>query len=127
MISRVFESVANGKVTYPYLVFLLVFFGAPAAVLAFRLRREIARHWRTGLWLLLPVCTAGLFWDWLSWRTGLWRYDTAPTLGLWIGGLPVEEFAGFYILGSAFMFLVTLAVLRRTRRCSSTIPTSATR
>jgi lycopene cyclase domain-containing protein len=67
------------------------------------------------LWLLAFVYTAGWFWDWLSWRTGLWRYDTAPTLGLWITGLPVEEFVGFYLLATAFMFLVVLAIFRRTR------------
>jgi lycopene cyclase domain-containing protein len=112
---------------YPYLGFLLIFFGVPALVLAFYVRREIARYWRTGVWVLASVYAGGFFWDWLSWRTGLWRYDTAPTLGLWIGGLPVEEYAGFYILSSAFMFFVALATLRRKRRCSNTAPTSATR
>ena len=100
---------------YPYLVFLLIFFGAPTLLLAWRMRREIVRYRRTALWLLPFVFTAGWFWDWLSWRTGLWRYDTAPTLSWWIAGLPVEEFLGFYVLGTAFMFLVVLAVLRRTR------------
>ena len=100
---------------YPYLLFLLVFFGLPALPLAWLARREIAQYRRTALWLLAFVYTAGWFWDWLSWRTGLWRYDTAPTLGLWITGLPVEEFVGFYLLGGSFMFLVVLTVLRRTR------------
>ena len=100
---------------YPYLVFLLVFFGLPALLLAWRTRRRLAQCRRTFLWLLVFVFTAGWFWDWLSWRTGLWRYDTAPTLGWWITGLPVEEFAGFYPLGTAFMFLVVMAVLGRTR------------
>jgi lycopene cyclase domain-containing protein len=99
---------------YPYFMFLSIFFGVPVLLLAWFNRRRIARYRRTGLWLLLFVCTAGWFWDWLSWRTGLWRYDTAPTLGLWISGLPVEEFVGFYLLGTAFMFLVVVAALRRT-------------
>jgi lycopene cyclase domain-containing protein len=101
---------------YPYLAFLLIFFGLPTLLLAWCLRREIALYWRTALWLLFFVYTAGWFWDWLSWWSGLWRYDTAPTLGLWLAGLPVEEFLGFYVLGTAFMFLVVLSVLRRTRR-----------
>ncbi|MCX6631103.1 MAG: lycopene cyclase domain-containing protein [Candidatus Solibacter sp.] len=100
---------------YPYLVFLLIFFGAPTLLLGWHMRRETARYRRTALWLLLFVCTAGWFWDWLSWRTGLWRYDTAPTLGVWIAGLPVEEFVGFYVLSTALMFLVVLTVFRRTR------------
>ena len=100
---------------YPYLLFLLVFFGLPALLLAWRTRRRLAQCRRTFLWLLVFVFTTGWFWDWLSWRTGLWRYDSAPTLGLWITGLPVEEFVGFYLLGTAFMFLVVMAVLGRTR------------
>ncbi len=112
---------------YPYLVFLLLFFGVPALALSWLVRREIVRYRRTGLWLLFFVYAAGFFWDWLSWRTRLWRYDTAPTLGLWIGGLPLEEFVGFYILGAALMFFVILAVLRRTRGCSSITRISATR
>jgi lycopene cyclase domain-containing protein len=98
---------------YPYLVFLSVFFGAPTLLLAWRLRREIVQYRRTARWLLIFVFTVGWFWDWLSCRTGVWRYDTAPTLGLWVAGLPVEELVGFYLLGTAFMFLVVLAVLRR--------------
>ena len=100
---------------YPYALFLLIFFGLPALLLGWRVRREILRYRRTALWLLCFVCTAGSVWDWLSWRTGLWRYDAAPTLGLWIGGLPVEEFLGFYLLSTALMVCVVLAVLRRTR------------
>jgi lycopene cyclase domain-containing protein len=100
---------------YPYLVFLLIFFGAPTLLLTWSMRREIVRRRRTALWLLVFVFTVGWFWDWLAWRTGLWRYDTAPTLGWWISGLPVEELFGFYVLSTAFMFLVVLAVLRRTR------------
>jgi hypothetical protein len=34
---------------------------------------------------------------------------------LWVAGLPVEELVGFYLLGTAFMFLVVLAALRRRR------------
>jgi lycopene cyclase domain-containing protein len=101
---------------HPYLLFLLIFFGLPTLLLGWPLRRLIARYRRTGLWLLCFVCTVGWFWDWLSVRTGVWRYDTAPTLGLWLGGLPVEELAGFYALGAAFMLVVALAALRRWRR-----------
>ena len=100
---------------YPYLVFLLLFFALPCLLLGWRLRRDLHRCRRTFLWCLLFVITAGGFWDWLSWRTGVWRYDTAPTLGIWLGGLPIEEFLGFYLLGTLFMFLVVLAFLRSGR------------
>ncbi len=97
----------------PYLLFLAVFFAVPTLLLGWALRRKAVRYRRTGFWLLVFVCTVGWFWDWLSVWTGVWRYDTAPTLGVWVGGLPAEEFAGFYPLSVAFMLLVSLACLRR--------------
>jgi lycopene cyclase domain-containing protein len=101
---------------YPYLNFLLLFFGLPILVLGWRLRSELRRYPRTLAWCFGFVFTVGWFWDWLSWRTGVWRYDTAPTVGWWIGGLPVEEFIGFYVLGTLLIVLVSLAFLRRARR-----------
>ncbi len=98
-----------------YLVFLAVFFLAPVAVLGFVLRDDARRFPRTTLWSLAFVSTVGLVWDWLSARTGLWRYDTAPTLGIWIGDLPAEEFVGFYVLGTLLIVWTAMALFGRTR------------
>ena len=98
-----------------YLIYLAVFFAIPLGVLAALTRRELRRHPRTILWSLVSVYTAGGVWDWLACRTGVWRYDSAPALGIWIDGLPVEEFIGFYVLGTLLMVAVTFVVLRRLR------------
>jgi len=98
-----------------YLVFLAVFFLAPVAVLGFILRREARRFPRTLLWSLAFVSTVGLVWDLLAVRTGLWRYDTAPTVGIWIGGLPIEEFVGFYVLGTLLIAGTAVLFLERIR------------
>ncbi len=99
-----------------YAIFLLSFFVVPVLVLAWVLRAAIRRYPRTILWSLAFVYVIGLPWDWLSVRTGVWRYDTAPTLGVWFDGLPIEELAGFYVFGTLFVVLAVLAALRRSPR-----------
>lgn len=97
---------------YPYLVFLFLFFAVPGLPLACLGRRELVKYRTTVLWALSFICTIGAVWDWLSWKTGVWRYDSGRTLGLWLGGLPVEEFIGFYLLGTLFIALVSILLLR---------------
>ncbi len=101
-----------------YLIYLVLFFGLPVFVLGFRQRRLFRAYRRTLLWCFIFVYTLGWLWDWLSVRTGVWYYDSAPTLGLWIGGLPVEEFVGFYVLGTLFIFLVISTILEKTSKPS---------
>ncbi len=96
-----------------YLIYLLLFFAPPVLVLGWLLRKEIGDFRRTILWSLLFVYTIGLLWDWLSCRTGVWRYDSAETLGIWLDGLPVEEFLGFYVLGTLLMDGAILLILKR--------------
>lgn len=96
-----------------YAVFLIVFFVLPTLILGWLLRAELRRYRRTVLWCLAFVYTIGVGWDWLSVRTGVWRYDSAPTLGVWIDGLPVEELVGFYVFGTLFTAGVALLALKR--------------
>lgn len=96
-----------------YALFLIVFFALPALALGWLLRAELRRYRRTLLWCLAFVYTIGAGWDWLSVRTGVWRYDSAPTLGIWIDGLPIEEFVGFYAFGTLLIAGVALLALGR--------------
>jgi len=98
-----------------YAYFLIIFFAVPAAGLGWYVRKEILAYKRTALWCLIFVYTAGWLWDWLSYRTGVWRYDSAPTLGIWIDGLPAEEFIGFYLLGTLLITCVILALRKKFR------------
>ena len=97
-----------------YAVFLLTFFVGPALALGWLVRRELRRYRRTVLWAFVFTGTIGLLWDWLSVRTGVWRYDARPTLGVWVGGLPIEEFVGFYLFGTLLIIEVALLALRLT-------------
>ena len=96
-----------------YFLYLLVFFVAPVLVLTWLLWKQVKTYRRTLLWTLLFIYTFGAIWDWLSVQTGLWNYDTADTLGIWILGLPVEEFVGFYVFGTMLIALGALYFLRK--------------
>lgn len=96
-----------------YFFYLLVFFAAPVCVLTWLLWKQVKTYRRTLLWTLLFIYTLGAIWDWLSVQTGLWNYDTADTLGIWILGLPVEEFVGFYVFGTMLVALGALYFLRK--------------
>ena len=95
---------------YVYLIYLLIFFAIPVGILGWVVRKDLIRYKRTILWCLAFIYTMGWVWDWLSVKTGVWRYDSAETVGLWLDGLPVEEFIGFYLLGAFFLITVILAI-----------------
>jgi len=91
-----------------YLIYLLVLFLPPVLVLGWVVRDQWKHARRTLLWSLVFIATIGLGWDWISVRTGVWRYDSAPTVGIWLCGLPIEEFVGFYGLGTLLLVEVSL-------------------
>lgn len=97
---------------YVYLLYLLIFFAVPVIILGWVQRKELVRYRRTVFWCLLFVYTVGWFWDWLAFRTGVWRYDSAETVGIWVDGIPVEEFIGFYILGTLLLVNVTFMIVK---------------
>lgn len=91
-----------------YLIYLLVFFVPPVLVLGWLLRDRWKGVKRTVFWSFLFIFTIGFLWDWVSVQTGVWRYDSAATVGIWFLGLPIEEFVGFYVLGTLLLIEVPL-------------------
>lgn len=93
-----------------YLVFLTVFFLLPIAFLWLLCWRVFTRYKKTFIFTIIPTFLFGVPWDTLSVVTGLWRYDRAPTLGIWFGVLPLEEY--FFTLTFP-IFVVSVAILIR--------------
>lgn len=98
---------------YVYLWFLILFFALPLAFVAWIAFPRLSRYPRTIVWSLVFTFTLGAVWDWLSVRTGVWRYDSSPTIGFWLDGLPVEELVGFYVLATLLIVGVVLLLLER--------------
>ena len=92
-----------------YLVFLVLFFVAPLAFFWFFSWQTLLRYKRTFLLTTLTTLLFGVPWDTLSVVSGLWRYDSSPTLGIWFGPLPLEEYF-FTLVFPIFVVTVTIVV-----------------
>ena len=99
-----------------YLIYLAVFFALPAAILWAVYKKEFSKYKKTILWSLFFVFTLGWFWDWMSYKTEVWKYDSAKTAGVWISGIPIEEFIGFYLFGTLLILSVILTVRKYVSR-----------
>ncbi|MBI4114645.1 MAG: lycopene cyclase domain-containing protein [Candidatus Niyogibacteria bacterium] len=99
-----------------YVLFQLIFFAFPLSILLLAVKEKIKifRYKRTLFWMFAVVYTAGLFWDWLSVRTGVWTYAVGDKIGVWLWGLPVEEFIGFYLLGPMLIISVIAVIFHMT-------------
>lgn len=53
-------------------------------------------------WVLCGALLGGWAWDALAVRLGAWYYDQANLVGLWLGGLPIEEW--IWIIGVTLLF-----------------------
>lgn len=74
----------------------------------------VYRRWRRLLLALVPVAAVFVGWDLYAVAHGHWTFDDAQTLGVVLpGGLPVEEFAFFFVVPTAAV--LTLEAVRRVR------------
>ncbi len=91
-----------------YLVWLAVFIGVPLLALL-RWRHLFAPRGRALLWIVAGSLVGGWMWDALSVRWGIWFYAPSNIFGLWLIGLPIEEW--LWIAGITLMFaLLTMVV-----------------
>lgn len=97
--------------TLTYLVWLGLFIGLPLLIFL-RWRDLIWRRRRALALITLGSLVGGWAWDASAVRLGLWFYRSDNILGLWIAGLPIEEW--LWIVGVTLMFgLLTIVVFER--------------
>ena len=87
---------------WTYGVWLALFVGLPWLGLVSRYGRVFWLQRRALTWVLLGALAGGWAWDALAVRLGLWYYRSDHLVGLWFGGLPVEEW--LWIAGVALLF-----------------------
>ena len=93
-----------------YALFLLLFVIAPAALLAFALRRHLTRRYLAMIGLVIVIAVAYTTpWDNYLVASGVWRYDPALVTGILIGWVPIEEYA-FFVVQVVFTALVLRGV-----------------
>lgn len=93
-----------------YLTWLAVFVALPIVVLVLLRPAAVRRRWRALAWTLAGAFVGGWAWDFLAVRLGAWYFDDAHIAGVWLGGLPIEEW--LWILGVSLMFGLTTVLLK---------------
>ncbi|MFQ6015081.1 MAG: lycopene cyclase domain-containing protein [Anaerolineae bacterium] len=85
-----------------YLSFLILFLWLPLVLLWIPKYELFLRYKKTFLLVILVTFLFGLPWDLLAVISGLWRYDSSPTLGIWLTPyLPLE----------GYLFILTFPIL----------------
>ncbi|MDQ3249464.1 MAG: lycopene cyclase domain-containing protein [Chloroflexota bacterium] len=86
---------------YTYLLWLFTCIGLPLLALL-RWRLQLWQQRRALAWVLLGSLVGGWAWDALAVRFELWYYDPANIVGVWLLGLPLEEW--LWIAGTTLLF-----------------------
>jgi lycopene cyclase domain-containing protein len=99
-----------------YAQYLAVFLGIPLVVAVISLRHQIDRTVVLALVVLAAVAIVYTGpWDNAIIDRGVWSYGARQVTGVLIGHVPLEEYC-FYVLQVVLTGLLTLYLLRRTRR-----------
>ncbi len=95
-----------------YLSWLALFLGLPLAALWLVRGDRLRQHGRALAWTVLGALVLGGLWDGLAVRVHIWYYAPARISGVWLAGLPLEEW--LWIVGTTLLF-GSLAILIKER------------
>ncbi len=93
-----------------YLIWLALFVALPIVLLAVWRPAALRRRWQALAWTLAGALVGGWAWDYLAVRLGAWYYDDGHIAGIWLGGLPLEEW--LWIVGVSLMFGMATVLLK---------------
>ena len=96
-----------------YIIWLALFVGLPLIMLVVTARHMVWRQRRAMAWTLLGALVGGWAWDAGIVKLGAWDYIPEHIVGVWIGGLPLEEW--LWIVGVTLMFAAVTVVLEERR------------
>lgn len=103
-----------------YLLWLALFIGLPLLALWRWQGTLVARRWQALAWTLLGALLFGWWWDGLAIQIGIWFYAPDKISGLWLGGMPLEEW--LWIGGVVLLFGSLTIVLKE--RADATTPST---
>ncbi|TKV57334.1 lycopene cyclase domain-containing protein [Nakamurella flava] len=66
--------------------------------LEFALRARVYRRWTGALLAVLPISAMFLTWDYFATAGGWWWFDENHLVGLWLAGMPLEEWLFFLVI-----------------------------
>lgn len=97
---------------YSYLLWLTVFVWLPEISIYLKFRSFFDRYRKTLLMAVLGSLAFSWPWDYLVVKNGAWYFPPEKILGLWIGGIPLEEHL-FIVFVGLLLAMATLILRRR--------------
>ena len=77
----------------------------PVALLSFENRIHYADRWKSVFLASLVPAILYIMWDVLFTDAGVWAFDHDKTMGVFLLGLPLEEWAWFFVIPFACVFI----------------------
>ena len=97
---------------YSYPIWLLLFIILPLVLLWVFAHKTLRKHARLLGFTALGCLAVSVPWDILSVQDGIWYFTEPHILGVWVLGLPIEEYV--YIVGVGLLAcIVTLLLWER--------------
>lgn len=97
---------------WTYLFWLLLFLALPVAAIWLIWPRQVWGQRRALAWTTLGALVGGWLWDGIAIQVSVWYYDPANIAGVWLGGMPLEEW--LWIVGVTLLFgSITVVLMER--------------
>jgi len=93
---------------YTYFVIMLIFAGIPLFFMWLTSFNLLLKYKRIFLYVLIGCLIFGGAWDYVAIKEGVWSFTNI--LGVWILGLPVEEWVFIMIIGLSVSSLTLITI-----------------
>lgn len=93
-----------------YIVWLTIFVWLPTVLLWLTHLKTLKKYLRTFSFCVFWALVFSIPWDLWATKTNIWSFPAGHNLGIWIGGLPLEEY--FFIVFVTFLVSTLTIVLK---------------
>ncbi len=100
---------------YTYIGWLALFVWLPLLTLWVLYFQTLRRYKRTMIFCVFWALVFSVPWDWWAIRTRIWIFPPDTNVGIWVGGIPLEEYL-FIIFVTALISTITLVLRDRARK-----------
>ncbi|MBI4170725.1 MAG: lycopene cyclase domain-containing protein [Candidatus Aenigmarchaeota archaeon] len=87
-----------------YMILLLVFTGLPILYFWLRQYKFLIKFKKIFLYTLIGTSVISFFWDYIAVKDNVWIFHNI--LGIWILGLPLEEWLFFWFVSFAIVSVI---------------------
>ncbi len=94
---------------YTYLLVLLIFCALPIVILFFIKGKTLYKYKSVLFLAIIGGIIFGAPWDYISTKNEIWTFSTERIIGIWILGLPLEEWL-FFVLVTLLFSSITLVL-----------------